>query len=153
MQSSQYTFLLPPSYNSLKKKMQDYYRSWNSRLSLPRSACTIPRHVRLGEILPVSGPRSEAGAYAKSRASVNERKHIKDDGALLKEGREKRETGGSKQLFFLRVAWASGFRVLCVHILEWITRLARTERSLRPPLLVLPKLFTLHESTACRLAF
>lgn len=51
------------------------------------SVCAALKHVRLGKILPVSGPRS--GAYAKPTASVSERKHIKD-GALLKEERGKK---------------------------------------------------------------
>lgn len=64
--------------------------------------------------LPVSGPRSEAGAYAKSRASVSERKHIKD-GALLKEEGGKKGNEEQTALFPCLGFW---FRVLCVHTLQ-----------------------------------
>lgn len=93
-------------------------RNWQIIIFVVKLGAFIARSVSAKISSSLRDPRSEAGAYAKSRAYVSERKHIKD-GVLLKEERKggggrvggKKQMGESKPLLFPR----SSMRALCVH--------------------------------------
>lgn len=96
----------------------------------------------LTKISPLRDPRSEAGAYAKSRASVSERKHIKD-GALLKEERKEKNRGARVNRSFFRGVPCT----LCVCTLSSeLCAFCQTERgafSPRTSLFVVPKVWSI----------